>query len=427
MWSQPTNPFAEYRQMLDRRQLELATADAEPIIADLVAADRPVSWIEDELCRRLGQALAAQDASIAERRESGEAGVLDTYGPDRLLDAITEPTALAAVKTVTAVDEPNDRNGTWRLLLALARIVPHPNALIPVGVVEDLRESTISFPEDSIVAAPAAAPRWARDGYGTRFAITAPFAAADGTGRWYLWDIDVCNGEAYTVGAGYFPDADEAFAAWRSAVGPVAAGGARLEPVSDADLAARILPGSSFMFRPGGESEPQYAEFHRCRRLAQELRRSDHLAGGVSTDTVPSDRTFDPDAWIAEFTAWRAEHRPGRSALPEDFPADDEPLSEADVYSELAATWLSEEFPELAYTCSPHRIALTASAFRDLYDADFADVLLRLVPDVVAWLTERGGLSDAVADRARAFADSVALPDADLGGHARNLMAQIQE
>ncbi|MFL6114772.1 MAG: hypothetical protein ACJ786_25980, partial [Catenulispora sp.] len=132
-------------------------------------------------------------------------------------------------------------------------------------------------------------------------------------------------------------------------------------------------------------------------------------------------------AWIAEFTAWRAEHRPGQSAVPEDFPADDEPLTEAEIFRELAFTWLGEDFPEFAYTCSPHRIALTAISIRDLYNPDFADVLLRLIPDLTAWLTERSGLPDAAADRVRAYADRASAPDAELGYHAGNPMAQIRE
>jgi len=426
VWPHSTNPnpVASYRQQLDRGRKAGAAGDAGPIIADLAAADQAVSWIEDELCRRLGRALAAQDARTDGR---GEAEILGAYDPNQLLDAITDTTCLAAFKSVEAADGPTDRDGTWRLLVALARIVPHPDAQIPVAAVEHLRTAVASLPEGSIATAPTAAALWCRDVYGNRFAITAPFAAADGTDRWYLWDIDVCGGEPHTVGAGYFPDAQHAFDAWRSTVGPDAAGGAQLEPVSDADLAERILPGPSSMFRTGGESEAQYAEFHRCRRLAQELCQSEYLADNKSTTTVLPEREVDQDAWIAEFTAWRAEHRPGRSALPEDFSADDEPFTEAEISRELAFTWLSEEFPEFAYTCSPHRIAVTAVGIRDTYDADFADVLLHLIPDLAAWLTERGGLPDTVAGRVRACAHSALTPDAELRDQVENPMAQIRE
>ncbi|MFL6111634.1 MAG: hypothetical protein ACJ786_09820, partial [Catenulispora sp.] len=292
-----TNPFAEYREKLDRQRMEHAGVDAAPIIADLAAADQtvPLSWIEDELCRRLGRAMAAQDSASDKRRESGAEEILDAYDPDQLLDAIVDPTCVAAARAMSAT-EPTDRDGTWRLLVALARIVPHPDARIPIGALEDLRAAVLTFPEGSVDTVPTAAAQWCRDVYGTRFAITAPFTAADGTDRWYLWDIDVCGGEPYTVGAGYFPDAEQAFAAWRSAVGPDATSGARLEPVSDAGLAERILPGPSSMFRPGGESEPQYAEFHRCRRLAQELYHSEHLAGGMSTATALAEEEIDQDA-----------------------------------------------------------------------------------------------------------------------------------
>jgi hypothetical protein len=52
----------------------------------------------------------------------------------------------------------------------------------------------------------------------------------------------MCGGEADTVGTGYFPSAEQVFASWQSVVGPQAASRSRLEPVSDACLAAGLLP-----------------------------------------------------------------------------------------------------------------------------------------------------------------------------------------
>jgi hypothetical protein len=410
--------------------MDLAARDAEPIVAGLVAADGSAFWTEDELCRRLGRTLSGQDAASDARRASGTAEILDTYSPDQLLDAVTDATVQAAFQAVTAADEPPSRNGTWRLLLALARITPHPAAQAAIKTVTDLREHAASLLEDPTAATPTGPALWCRDAYGTRFAVTAPFATEDGPDRWYLWDIDACGGDALTVGAGYFPDADPALASWLAAVGPDATSGCRLEPVSDPRLAARLLPDLAGFLHPGGESEEQYAEYHRCRRLAQELRHSDFLDASTATAGTPAAaQPVGKDAWIAEFAAWRAEHRPGHNAVPDDFPADEgeEPPTEDDLYRELADGWFISEFPELAHACSPHRIALLAAHIRDYYTSDFAPVLLRLVPDLAAWLTERSGLSAAVGGRALAYADGAAAPDADLGHRAHNLLTPIRE
>lgn len=410
--------------------MDLAARDAEPIVAGLVAEDGSLSWTEDELCRRLGGTLCGQDAASDARREAGVSEILDTYSPDQLLDAVTDATVRAAFQAVTA-DEPKSRNGTWRLLLALARITPHPAAQVAVKTVTDLRERSASLPDGSIADTPTGTALWCRDAYGTRFAITAPFAAADGPDRWYLWDIDACSNDALTVGTGYFPDVDQALASWLAAVGPDATSGCRLEPVSDPHLAARLLPGLADFFHPGGESEGQYAEFHRCRRLAQELRRSDFLDGSTTTAGTPAPaQPVSKDAWIAGFTAWRAEHRPGHNAVPDDFPVDEEdkePPTEDDIYRELADGWFSTEFPELAHACSPHRIALLAAHIRDFYTSDFAQVVLHLIPDLAAWLTDRSGLSAAVSGRTLAYANGAAIADVDLGHRAHSLLTPIRE
>lgn len=122
-------------------------------------------------------------------------------------------------------------------------------------------------------------------------------------------------------------------------------------------------------------------------------------------------------AWISEFEAWRAERRPGTSAIPDEFPAGDEPLDEAEVYRELAFAWCSDGFPDLVHACSPHRIAVIAAGIRDLFDEDFADVLVCMFPRPhgLAGRTQR-----APAHRRRhACADRVARPDADLSDPLR--------
>ena len=428
-WPWDAEPFTGFaEQEFDQEAMDRAKADAEPVIAELAAADMPVAWLEDELCLRLGRALATQGAQEAKRGADRNLGYFDQdmYGPYQLIDAFSEIIASEAMRAVSGVDDPDGRQRRWRLLLAVARIVPYPDARIPIGAVENLRESVMQFPEASMVTA-AGPALWCRDVYGTRFGITAPFSAPEGPDRWYLWDIDTCNGAPHTVGAGYFPTSAQAFAAWQEVVGTGAAAQSRLEPLSDADLADRILPVAGERHL-GGESESQYAEFHRCRRLAQELRAAEHQGDGtISTDLAQPEPDSVADSWITEFTSWRAKHRPGHKAVPDDFPHDGEPLTDDEVYRELAFIWLSDELPHLAYACSPHRIALVARSIDDLYDTDTAAVLRRLLPDLVTWLTERTALPPEARDRARACAERAVRPEAELGEHGTDLPARIRE
>jgi hypothetical protein len=60
---------------------------------------------------------------------------------------------------------------------------------------------------------------WARDVYGSRRAVVAPFASADGPDRWYLWDVDTCGYEIVTVHSGFYPTAEAALTEWPDAVG----------------------------------------------------------------------------------------------------------------------------------------------------------------------------------------------------------------
>jgi hypothetical protein len=164
--------------------MQRAKSDAAPIIAELVAADQPVSWLEDELCRRMGQALADQTAHIRALRNEGRLRDFDRYTPEQLLNTIAEAVAAAATEAVAGVDDPDQRSSTWRLVLAVARVMPHyPDVSVPVRVIEELRKSVPSFPQASIDTEPTGTAQWCRDVYGTRFGITAPFPAADGADR----------------------------------------------------------------------------------------------------------------------------------------------------------------------------------------------------------------------------------------------------
>jgi hypothetical protein len=67
-------------------------------------------------------------------------------------------------------------------------------------------------------ARPAGSPLVARDVYGSRFLLAAPFAYDEGApDHWYAWDVDLCW-ITVVVGAGAFGSAEDALGEWRDAV-----------------------------------------------------------------------------------------------------------------------------------------------------------------------------------------------------------------
>jgi hypothetical protein len=86
---------------------------------------------------------------------------------------------------------------------------------------------------------PAGEPLVARDAYGTRLLLVAPFSYDGGVpDHWYAWDVDLCW-IAVVVGAGVFASAGDALREWRDAVGPAASGAAQ-SPCA-AGMTARLL------------------------------------------------------------------------------------------------------------------------------------------------------------------------------------------
>ncbi|MER7009168.1 hypothetical protein ABT297_39840 [Dactylosporangium sp. NPDC000555] len=94
---------------------------------------------------------------------------------------------------------------------------------------------------------------WARDAYGSRWAVVAPFASASGQDRWYLWDVDACGSEVVTVHSGFHPSAESAMAAWQEVVGHTAAGAASSRRSGWAEKISSSMPSSC---TAGGSAEP---------------------------------------------------------------------------------------------------------------------------------------------------------------------------
>lgn len=93
----------------------------------------------------------------------------------------------------------------------------------------------------------------------------AAFSTLGGRDRWYLWDVDACGYRPFAVHSGYYATQEQALAAWRAGLGPMAAE-AVLEPVDNPSLLAELLDPDEGVTRAGGESAEQFAEYCRGAR-----------------------------------------------------------------------------------------------------------------------------------------------------------------
>ncbi|WP_432829191.1 hypothetical protein [Dactylosporangium sp. CA-092794] len=365
--------LAAYGGRLDEHRAGLAAAVTEPMVADLVklAATRSDAELEDELCVRIGSMLTTFDEAPIDDHVSPHIGGAAVIGA-----------ALHGVETA----EPDASPDAWRVLHAVAGIVHRPLRDRAAAQIAELGGP--AGRRRSPGAALTGPVLWTRDAYGSRFGIVAPFRTGDGPQRWYLWDIDACGYEAFTVHSRYHAGPDEALADWQAGVGSPAADGTVLAPVDDLRLLYELLPRDPGLTRPGGENTEQFAEYHRSRRLAE-----------VVLDTLDRPRTaarpaLDATVAAGAFTTWLREHHPDRSTSAD--------LDE--IVAELADSWHIEGPASLYHTCSPHRVALTAAHIDNYYEADFAADVLALLPAWAAWLADRSGTPAHLADRTVPYA-----------------------
>jgi hypothetical protein len=269
---------------------------------------------------------------------------------------------------------------------------PHETALAEVGRAVKLLANRGLEPAADCLAGgsqPAGEPLAARDVYGSRFLVTAPFSYGGSTPEhWYAWDIDLCWIDV-VVGAGVFGSAEDALREWRDAVG-AAASGAALSPCA-AGMTARLLApclvtGPLADMLKGSEPRGLIREYYRLRRRARDLSGSADAGAGSS----PFDDGREPDA----FLDWLAARHDG---LPD---------SAADATGTILAEWGPGQSLDQRsfYGCSPHRIEMTAHLIRDGYFADDANSALRLLPEWTEWCIERSGLDSDAAERSRAAA-----------------------
>jgi hypothetical protein len=377
--------LSEQRDRLAEQRAATATASAEQLVTNLVAyaSANPDADLEAELCVLLGDHL----------RRWRDLPVLEAPDSDALIDAVVTAAA-ASVREALAADGPTGWQSPWRALVAVAGVVPESSARAIDEAVDELR----TLPDGGVLPTLPAGPtvaggvRWARDAYGSRFALVAPIASAGRPPHWYLWDVDACAHTPMTVYAGFHDSPEQAFAEWQAAVGPVAAGAATLTDVDDPTLMVELFH-RSYDYRHAPQS--QIEEYVRSRRLTDEAIGSVQVHPGDTVDVL------DAATAATGFIAWLGEHRPELAATD----------GLAGSVRELAASWFFGEPRALLGTCSPHRVAHAVLHLHNFYRDDFVGELMALMPDWTAWLAERNGTPAELAERCRPYALGATHPD----------------
>jgi hypothetical protein len=382
----------------------------------ILAAARALTWpsgllgLETQTCQIVGD-------EFYERLNSQLTGL----HPPQWLRTLAEQTGTALRASVT--DGTGDWPQLWALLRGLALTAPPGDtqsetaklararfpgikdpcltALAEAGKAARLLAdhglaSSTGHPADGARA--TGVPQVARDAYGSRFLLTAPFSYDGQTpGHWYAWDIDSCW-SLTTAGAGVFGSAQDALAEWQHAVGPAA--GTALSPSPPETTAQLLAPcletGPLSDMLQGSEPRELIREHYRLRRRARSLTgpASAAAASSASAGTGPVREAF--LEWYA------ARH-------------DDVPQDVADAADTILGEWGPRAHPteRSRYACSPHRIEMTALLIRDGYFPGHADAALRLLPEWTQWCIGQSGLNDDFAARSRAAAltEATALAD----------------
>ena len=370
-----------YREQIHAGRRSRAAAAATDLVADLVAvvANQPDVIVEDALCLRLGTVLS----------EAEQAPLDDRPGPSHLATALV--TAAAAAVEATTNDAEAWR-APWRVLTAVADILPYPHSEAAADAITRLRDMSgrrvlPPAPPGPTVTGPVL---WTRDRYGSRFAVTAPITTPDQPARWYLWDIDACGHQAFTVHSGYYPTPEAAQSAWQAGVGPIAAADTELAPVDDPWLLAELLPAEEGLLRSGGENVEQFAEYHRSKRLGEAVKQT------LQQQETRPGREMDAATAAAEFTTWLQAHDTDQRELPVDLD---------ELATELADSWCINNIDAVFTTCSPHRVALFVRHVHGYYLDDFAKQLVALLPEWIRWLAARDTTPPELAERCLPYAE----------------------
>jgi len=376
--------LTEYRDQIHMQRASRAATMATDLIADLAqaVAEQPDIVVTDALCERLGALLADDERSPGDVR----------IDPHHLAEAALVAAEASVVAALTATVEQADAwRGPWRVLTAVTAVLPHPFHDAVDETITRLRALPAGRMLPKVPRGPTVTGQvlWTADRYGSRFAFTAPIMTAEEAVRWYLWDIDACGHEAFTVHSGYYPSSAAALTSWQNGVGPTSSAGTVLAPVDDPGLLADLMPVEAGFMRPGGENVEQFAEYHRSKRLAEVVKRA-----GPRPE-ARSDSGLTAATAAVEFAAWLRAHESGQP----------EPTQDLDkLVEELADSWNLNRIDAVYATCSPHRVALCALHMRNYYLHDYADQLMALLPEWVRWLATRNTSEPELIDRCLPYA-----------------------
>jgi hypothetical protein len=397
----------EYRRRLDEHRTALAAESAAPMVDALIAA--APGWsdddLEDDFCVRFGAAMAQYEASPLEDRVNP-----DDFGR-ALLSVLDE-------HLYEAEESGSELTVVQRLLTVVAGVLPAPLS-------ESARDLVAEHLDDDVAQratrgrAVTGSTLWARDSYGSRWAVVAPFASADGSGRWYLWDVDTCGYQVATVYSGFHPSAEAALAGWQQAVGHSSAG-ATLTPADDTETLDALLVGDVEGIRPGGEDQAQYAEFLRSRRLGRTIRQAAGQARGRTLARLSADTAAERFA--------RRLRQLGHHDRPAGDESDQGPAGAADLATEMAESWSPREHPGLYPYCSPHKVAAAVLHLRNYYKDDFAAELVAVLPEWIRFLAEHTGMTTDLTERCLAHASGELQFPGLLDERGQpNLMARVTE
>ncbi len=379
----------------------------------ILAQARALAWpsrlvdLETQACQIVGD-------EFYERLQSPAIGL----HPAQWLRALAEEAGAALRKAVAKGTD--EWRGLWALLCGLALTAPRtPDDAVSETVLR-VREEFPDIKDPLAVALaevdkaaklladrglepgagcpaegsrPTGEPLLARDAYGSRFLLAAPFSYDGGAAdHWYAWDIDACWIDV-VVGAGAFASAEDALREWRDAVGPTATA-ATLSPCTPGTtawlLTSSLQTGALADMLQGHEPRELIREYYRHRRRARDL--------VVSADVGAGSAPFDAGQAQEAFLDWRAARH------------DDLPAVSADTAGTILAEWGPHEALDERsfYACSPHRIEMAVHLIRQSYVADDANAALQLLPEWTQWCIEHSELDDENTARSREAARSAA-------------------
>jgi hypothetical protein len=370
------------RQRLAEHRTALAADTAGTVVDELITAGP--GWSDDELedgfCVRYGAAMTQYEAGARD----------DMVNPEDFVRAV-----LSVIDERLHEAEESDGNVAvvQRLLAVVAGVLPLPLS-------ESARDLVVEHLDDDAAQRAAhgravtGAVLWARDTYGTRWAVAAPFSA-DGPDRWYLWDVDTCGYHVATVHSGFHPSAEAAMAEWRDGVGPAAAG-TILTTVDDTETLGALLIGEMEGIRPGGEDQAQHTEFLRSRRLGRTVREAVGRARGRAQIRLT------PDTAKQRFA--RRLRQLGHQERAAGDESDQSPVGAGELATEMADSWSSRDHPTLYPLCSPHKVAAVIVHLRDFYKDNYAAELVAVLPDWIRLLAEHTGMTAELTERCLAQA-----------------------